>query len=236
MQNSQTQHMTENSVLENVTAIPQTLAVDPEENFIGITNNVTEGETINGMVVYNKLDTGSIAYAATPDASIEGEEVQRFICSINSNHAVPSTRTFDFSLKPPCLGEERDNQLFLQVLPGIVDSKLAKRDFLYNEGNDSNLIPLLVGPGAISLAKPLTPDEMKALGCKESAEIDLTGLLNGVVSAVPVLARHGLQIYEELQQSTNFRNANSKNDIRFFIGLKSIANAALPLAGALISG
>ncbi len=234
------QPLTAASVLNEVTSIPQELYQN-EGNVVATvagTSSASNGEVISGMTIFNNTNPGTIAYAAVPPTGIvNNQPAQRLICSINSNHEHPSSRIIDFTTKPKELDETREKQLFMHVYPYQTESMAnGERGPLYTNGTQANLIPLLVSPGSVSLAPPLTSEELDTLGFTESAPlgIDFSGIMKGIVKSVPIVADAGLKIYQELSGAQSVAMRNKSQNVAILGLLGSVASIAVPLVGSLI--
>lgn len=237
MENVQTNQLTEASVLQDVTSIPQEFAVMGNNLFAHVHGEIDPLTVYRGMTVINRSNPNSVAFASVPHATTAGDTenvVQELITTINSNNGGIFSRKFTFKLAPPTL-PSRANQLFLQIdhlRPELL--AYGKSGDLINNGTVGNLIPLVVGPGTISVAKPFTAKEMKTLGFTEVADIDFGALLRGVLAALPTIARHALEIYQELQQGHGGEenNAGGPDSILSVIG--AVGKVALPFVGGLL--
>ncbi len=231
---NQNQILSVNNVLSELTAIPQIVGISNEGVAAHIHGNISAPKIYRGMVVSNRSNPGAIAYAITPGEDIT--EKQTIVATINSSDSGSSTRQFDFTLVPEELaGGSRDGQLFLNV------SKFNPEDFLSGKkaprlsaNGKYSVIPLVIGPGTVSIAEDFSPEELSALNFTEIPEFDLGGILGGVVKAIPTIADAGLKIYQQL--SAPNPKSSKKAEPEIFGGLiGAVASAALPLVGGLLS-
>lgn len=234
MENLLTDRLTEANVLQNLTSIPQDFAIVGENLYVNVHGPIDPLRVYRGMTVFNRANPNSIAFASVPHAIADVEDpTQELIATINSNNGGPHSRKFTFKL-PPAGMESRANQLFLQVDP-LTPELLAygKSGDLISSGDFANLIPIVVGPGSISVAEPFTEAEKEILGFTEVSDIDWGKLLRGVVAALPTIARHGLEIYEELKRNaTPGNNAAGPESLLSIIG--AVGKVALPFVGGLL--
>ena len=88
----------------------------------------------------------------------------------------------------------------------------------------------------MSLAPPLTNEELDALGSMEvdALSFDLGGILKGVIKSVPIIADAGVKIYQELSSNSNLSADKQREQLAILSILGSVASIAAPLVGSLI--
>ncbi|WP_282080901.1 hypothetical protein [Aquimarina algiphila] len=218
--------------LKGVSAIPQLFSYVNDSMSIFVNGTPpTPDSTIAGSMVSDTNKPGSIAFVATPNTQ---SSTQTMITNIVSNNSAPSNRAFNFMLPPKALQESRPGQICLQVLPITTSLSNADSPLLHNGKGSGNLIPIIVGPSSVSLAQPLTTEEMKLAGFKEDLGVDWGGLLNGVTKAIPVIADTGLKIYNELSSSSQSDTKSGVKVEGIFSSIGSVIDTAIPFAAALL--
>jgi len=234
------QPLTANSVLNELTSIPQELFQEDSglSSFVLGSSN-SKGNIIPGMTIFNNTNPGTIAYAATPPSGmVNGVPAQRLLCSMTSNHKRPVSGIIDFTSKPKELGADRENHLFMHVYPYQHEALTnGERGLIAKDaGGFLNLIPLLVSAGSVSLAPPLTPAELNKLGYQEdiSLGLDFGGILGGVVKSIPIIADAGLKIFQELNGGNAVDDAENPEEFALLGLIGSIASIAVPLVGNII--
>tara|TARA_R110002167_G_scaffold247308_10_gene452921 strand:- start:2278 stop:2988 length:711 start_codon:yes stop_codon:yes gene_type:complete len=236
MSNIQEPIQTEAEVLANTTAIPQEFYVTKNSLSVHITGIAPAGSITTGSVVSNKLKPGSVGFVATVPLNKKSD--QRMITKIFSNSEVPGCRTFDFVALPKALQGNRPLQMGLRIGQSSGNANFAALEanpLLHNGEGATNLIPILVGPGSVSLAEPFSDEELKLAGFELAVDINWAGLLKGVAKAIPVIAETGLAIYKEVTGTSPGLSGRDKEEPEFILGaLASIAKIAVPFISALI--
>lgn len=222
---------TKQEVLKNTSAIPQKFLLTNNGLNTVVHGSGAKGNIVNGAIVSDKEKPGSFGFVATPHTK---ESVQRMISTIFSDNMPSKTRTFDFVLPPKSL-ENRTGELCLRVYPENGNFSLDEDRPLMHDGKGrTNLIPLVVGPGSVAISEDWTPEELKLAGFVEAPEIDWSGLLKGVTSAVPVIAQTGLNIYNQLSKGSESNGKSEKAPEGIFSSIGSVIDTAVPFVAAMI--
>ena len=213
---------TDTEVQTATNAIPQIFAYENEE--LTLHSGSSDIKKVAGSVVYNKEKPGSFGYVACfPQQEINGKQTQRMVANVSSNHEYARSTAFDFYASPE-LGASRQGELTMQVTH--YDPMLGK---------SQKLFPIIVGPGSVSLGKEYTKAELALLGVSEedfALSVNWGKIASGVLSAIPTLAKTGLDIYKEVTKVADEEAQEAPEGWISTIG--SIAQAALPFVAALI--
>lgn len=217
--------------LRTTTSIPQQFYQEAQNLSVSLNGKGT-GRILEGAVVFDKNKRGSLGFVACDNGKIGGQAVQRMIVNTHSSHGMPTARVFDFTKAPDMLSDRQENQLFLNVFDVANAPQMNdKGDYYKSMAKYGGLpIPIIVGPGSVSLANEPTNDELEALGM---VGIDWGSLAKGVVEAIPTLADTALKIYKEVNAAST--SSDEKEEVGGIFGtIGSVIDSAIPFVAALI--
>ena len=199
--------------------------------FLNERKSYTERTQVTGSIVANPNAIGASAMVIPTHGYCHGSRCQRLLLKTSSPHAAASARTIDFF---PILGSN------LQSNPKFNSSNLGLRisDGLLPSTTDSGTVsgstlPLIVGPESAVIG---TIDH-ELLTREENLELNFGDVFSVVKRVVPVIAKSGYEIYQELkdtntQEEFDRLKASSENGI--FDLVKSVAKIAVPVAGTIL--
>lgn len=225
-------------VMKNTTAVPQEFYVTKNNvvaNYYGAAPSSAARRT--GSIVKNQLKPGSFGFVATMPTG--GNSCQRLLTKTFSMNGPSLNRTFEFTALPKALAANRPMQIGLRIVhPNKEDaiSGSGKRRLYHDGQGNSNIMPLLVAPGSVSVADDWTEDELNE-HFEISPEINWGNVFKGVVKAVPVIADAGYTIYKQVTGGTSSGKDEiyDDEDPDFILGaLKGVAKIAAPFLSAIL--
>jgi hypothetical protein len=203
--------------------------------FLNSSRKSADEETVCGSIVANPDVIGASAQVLVTTGKVNGHDSQRLLIKTLGPQAPSQSKTLDFfpifaASTSAAKNPQDGTNLYMQITDGLLPPgfDVAKM------ANAMPPIPLIVGPDSAVIGRmdPESLSQLKSLG------IDWGGLLTIAQKVLPVVAKAGYQIYQELNapkgESTHARK-DSDNVGGFFDALLSVAKIAVPIAGSLIA-
>lgn len=169
-----------------------------------------DGKMVLGSAVCKDGETGSFAYVIPTKGSVSNQASQRLLLTIKSNKIPTRNLTLDFY---------KDKSGPGALALHIADSLHGHLDVTEVPGNK---VSLDVGPDTLEIL-----NNGNASG--GMVEFDFGSILNIAKTVVPIAAKAGMQIYQELN------NKSESEDVEgIFSIIGSIAQVAVPIAAGLL--
>lgn len=202
--------------------------------FLDSTNASADDERVAGSIVVDPDVVGASAQVLACPGQVGTTDSQRLLIKTLGPQAPSQRKTLDFY--PIFQGGrlstlEDGSNLMLKISDGLIPPGVDANSI--KGAADIPPIPLIVSPdsAAIGYIPPETLAKMNAVG------IDWGGLLNVAKTVLPVVAKAGYQVYQQLSSNPAEEHARRRGaDAPMFLGtLLSVAQLAVPIAGKLIS-
>lgn len=204
--------------------------------FLGSPANGQAEEKVCGSIVANPDVIGASAQVLSMQGKVNGHASQRLLIKTLGPQAPSQCKTIDFypvfaasnAQKNPTDG----TNLYMKVTDGLLPPGVDTGTM-----NSLPAIPLIVGPDSAVIGT-MDPESLKALS---ALGVDWGGLLNIAKKVLPVVAKAGYQIYQEVSNPSQPKaephrgRKDGDNVTGFFDVIMSVAKIAVPIAGSLIS-
>jgi hypothetical protein len=205
--------------------------------FLGSPANGQAEERVCGSIVANPDVIGASAQVLAVQGKVNGQPSQRLLIKTLGPQAPSQAKTLDFfpvfaagstAQKNPTDG----TNLYMKVTDGLLPPSVDAGTM-----NSLPSIPLIVGPDSAVIGT-MDPESLKTLN---ALGVDWGGLLNIAKKVLPVVAKAGYQIYQEVSNPSQQKaephrgRKDGENVTGFFDVIMSVAKIAVPIAGSLIS-
>ncbi|TQV88225.1 hypothetical protein [Aliikangiella coralliicola] len=202
-------------------------------NFLDTRNSsekkVDNERLLSGSIVANPSVIGSSAQVIAMAGKCHGKASQRLLVKASSPNAPQQHKTLDFF---PIFGSNYKSggsastgeNLGLRVVDGFLTPTRDSADL-----STGLTIPLIVGPESAVIGDI----DQSVLSDLNALNVPWGNIFNIAKKVLPVVAKSGYEIYQELSDEKNQRLAD--NDVSgIFDTITSVAKIAVPIAGSIL--
>lgn len=188
----------------------------------------TEPRPVPGSIVANPDVIGANAQIIPMGGTCHGVRSQRLLLKASGPQAPAQLKTIDFfpifqsNFKGIGEGANLGMRVTDGLLPPTVDSASV---------NSGVSIPLIVGPDSVVMGQ-IQPS---ALADLDKLGVDWSSVFNIAKKVLPVVAKSGYEIYQELNKPEQSRNPYQHEVDGIFDTLLAVAKIAVPIAGSVLS-
>jgi len=189
--------------------------------------SIDEERLVSGSIVANPSVVGSSAQVIATTGRCHGVVSQRLLVKTSSPNAPEQHKTLDFF---PIFNSNyhtvpAGGNLGLRVTDGFLAPTEDSAKV-----NLGNTLPLIVGPESAVIGK-LDPSTISDM---DSQNIAFGSIWNIAKKVLPVVAKSGYEIYQELAKEESQQLVDSDLDGIFDV-FKSVTKIAVPIAGSILS-
>ncbi|MET1254624.1 hypothetical protein [Aliikangiella maris] len=196
--------------------------------------NEDQSKLIPGSLVSNPAVVGASAQVIPTGGRCHGTLSQRLLIKASSPAAPQQLKTLDFfpifnSNYKSATGNPQEN-LGLRVTDGFL---LPTVDSASN--NNGLTLPLIVGPDSTVIGN-IDPSTISDYAKANTLNVPWGNIFNIAKQVLPVVAKSGYEIYQELSNENRQKQLEFKDDVfGIFSTIASVAKIAVPIAGSILS-